>query len=174
MGTGLPGAIGACLANGRQRTISIIGDGGFQLNIQDLETVRRLALPIKFFVLSNGGYGSIMTMQKTHFQGRYVASEPSSGLTLPDVVRVAAAYRLDTATISGHAHLREAMAEVLAMAGPVVCSVPVSPQQAIAPRVASRLGADGVMVSTPMEDMWPFLTREELASNMRAQGSAKQ
>jgi acetolactate synthase-1/2/3 large subunit len=173
MGTGLPGAIGACLASGRQRTISIIGDGGFQLNIQDLETVRRLALPIKFFVLSNGGYASIMAMQKAHFQGRYVASEPSSGLTLPDVVRVAAAYRLETATISGHAHLREAMAEVLAMAGPVVCSVPVSPQQATAPRVASRLGADGVMVSTPMEDMWPFLSREELASNMRAQGSAK-
>jgi acetolactate synthase-1/2/3 large subunit len=166
MGTGLPGAIGACLASGRQRTISIIGDGGFQLNVQDLETVRRLALPIKFFVLSNGGYASIMAMQEAHFQGRHVASEPSSGLTLPDVVRVAAAYGLETATISGHEHLRKGIADVLATEGPVVCSVPVSTEQVTAPRVASRMGADGVMVSAPMEDMWPFLAREELASEM--------
>jgi acetolactate synthase I/II/III large subunit len=169
MGTGLPGAIGTCLASGRQRTISIIGDGGFQLNIQDLETVRRLVLPIKFFVLSNGGYASIMGMQKSHFQGRYVASEPSSGLTLPDVMRVAAAYGLQTAKICGHARLREAISDVLAIPGPGVCSVPVSPHQVTAPRATSRLGANGEMVSLPMEDMWPFLSREELAENMISQ-----
>src|SRR5262249_27667929 len=75
MGTGLPGTIGACLASGRRRTICINGDGGFQLNIQELETVRRLGLPIKYFVLANGGYASIMATQRSYFQGRYTASE---------------------------------------------------------------------------------------------------
>jgi acetolactate synthase I/II/III large subunit len=173
MGTGLPAAIGACLASGCQRTVSVVGDGGFQLNIQELETVRRLALPIKFFVLSNGGYASIRGMQDSHFQGRYVASDPSSRLTLPDVVRVAAAYGLKTATITSHVRLREEIASVLAVPGPVVCSVPVSPQQVIAPRVLSRVGADGVVVSTPMEDMWPFLSDDELASNILTRSSQR-
>jgi len=168
MGTGLPGAIGACLAGGRKRTISVIGDGGFQLNIQELETVRRLSLPVKFFVLANGGYASIMSMQRSHFEGRYVASEPSSGLTLPDVVRIAGAYGLPTARIGGHAGLREAIADIVAKPGPMVCSVAVSPDQVTAPRVTTRLRPDGRIESSPMEDMWPFLTREELLSNMGA------
>src|SRR6266568_431908 len=94
MGTGLPGAIGACLASGRKRTININGDGGFQLNIQELETVQRLNLPIKYFVLCNGGYGSIMATQRNYFQGRFTGSEPSSGVTFPDVTRIAEAYGL--------------------------------------------------------------------------------
>ena len=97
MGTGLPGTIGGCLASGRRRTICVNGDGGFQLNIQELETVRRLNLPIKYFVLCNGGYASIMATQRNYFQGRYVGSEPSSQLTLPNVMRVAEAYGIATA-----------------------------------------------------------------------------
>ena len=87
MGTGLPGTIGACLASGRRRTICVNGDGGFQLNIQELETVRRLNLPIKYFVLCNGGYASIIAMQRNHFQGRLVGSEPQSRLSFPDLAR---------------------------------------------------------------------------------------
>ena len=94
MGFGLPMSIGACLASGRKRTICVNGDGGFQVNIQELETVCRLKLPIKFFVLSNKGYGSIMAMQRSYFDGHYVASEPSSGLTFPDIVKIAKAYGL--------------------------------------------------------------------------------
>jgi acetolactate synthase-1/2/3 large subunit len=167
MGTGLPGSIGACLASGR-RTICINGDGGFQLNIQELETVRRLNLPIKFFVLCNGGYASIMSAQRNHFEGRYVGSEPSSRLTLPDITKIAAAYGLPTATIGSHQELRARVREVLDHEGPIVCAVTVSPEQATAPRVTSTVQPDGSIVSKPMEDMWPLLSREEFLENMTA------
>jgi acetolactate synthase-1/2/3 large subunit len=166
MGTGLPGSLGACLASGRRRTICINGDGGFQLNIQDLETVHRLNLPIKYFILCNGAYASIMTTQRSHFQGRYVASEPSSALTLPDVTKVAAAYGIRTAEIHSHEDLREGVRAVLAMEGPVVCAVSISAEQATAPRVTSAMRPDGSIISKPMEDMWPFLDRDEFLSNM--------
>lgn len=165
MGTGLPGTIGACLAGGGRRTVCINGDGGFQLNIQELETVRRLNLPIKFFVLCNGGYASIMTSQRIHF-GRLVASDPSSQLTLPDIQKVAAAYGLRTSQIDSHEHLREQIRNVLDTPGPIVCAVTTSPDQATAPRVTSTVQPDGSIMSHPMEDMWPFLSREELSSNM--------
>ena len=166
MGTGLPGSIGACLASGRRRTICINGDGGFQLNIQELETVRRLNLPIKFFVLCNGGYGSIMATQRNFFQGRFTGSEPSSGVTFPDVTRVATAYGIPTAHIHDHSHVREQVRRVLTTPGPIVCAVNVSAEEKTAPRVTSVARADGSMVSKPMEDMWPFLDREEFRANM--------
>jgi acetolactate synthase-1/2/3 large subunit len=168
MGTGLPGTIGACLASGRKRTVCVVGDGGFQLNIQELETVKRLQLPIKFFVLCNGGYAAIMTSQRNYFDSRYVGSDPSSHLTLPDVTKVAEAYGLPTARIDSHSELREQVRLVLALDGPVVCAVATSPLQPTAPRVTSAVREDGVIVSRPMEDMWPFLSREELEANMLA------
>jgi acetolactate synthase-1/2/3 large subunit len=168
MGTGLPGAIGVCLASGRKRTICVNGDGGFQLNIQELETVRRLNLPIKFFVLDNGGYACIQAMQRSHFEGRLVGSDPSSGLTLPDVGRIAEAYGLSTARIAGQTDLRGQIRAVLQREGPVVCVVKTSPAEKTMPRVTSVLQKDGSLVSNPMEDMWPFLDREELSANMLA------
>jgi acetolactate synthase-1/2/3 large subunit len=166
METGLPGTIGACLASGRRRTININGDGGFQLNVQELETIRRLNLPIKFFVLCNGGYASIMATQRNYFQSRYVGSDPSSQLTLPDIERVAAAYGVATAHIQSHDDLRRRVREVLGHEGPIVCAVDTPFDQPTAPRVTSSLRADGVIVSKPMEDMWPFLSRDEFRSNM--------
>lgn len=166
MGTGLPGSIGACLASGRKRTTVVNGDGGFQLNIQELETVRRLNLPIKYFVLCNGSYASIVAMQRNHFQGRLVGSEPSSCLTLPDVLKIAEAYGISTARISGHRDIHSKVRDVLTHAGPIVCAVSVSPDQPTAPRVTSMVRPDGVIVSKPMEDMWPFLSREEFLANM--------
>jgi len=166
MGTGLPGTIGGCLASGRKRTLCVNGDGGFQLNIQELETVRRLDLPIKYFVLCNGGYASIMTTQRNYFEGRYVGSEPSSHLTLPNVLRVAEAYGIATAHLASHHGIREKVREVLKHDGPIVCAVDVLPDQPTAPRVTSSVRPDGRIVSKPMEDMWPFLSREEFRANM--------
>jgi acetolactate synthase-1/2/3 large subunit len=166
MGTGLPGTIGGCLAGGRRRTICVNGDGGFQLNIQELETVHRLELPIKYFVLCNGGYASIMAMQRNHFQGRLVGSEPSSHFTLPNVLRVAEAYGLATAHITSHHDLRAKVRAVLAHDGPIVCAVDVPGDQPTAPRVTASMGLDGRMVSKPMEDMWPLLPRDEFRANM--------
>jgi acetolactate synthase-1/2/3 large subunit len=166
MGTGLPGSIGACLASGRRRTVCVNGDGGFQLNIQELETVRRLDLPIKYFVLCNGGYASIMASQRGYFQGRFAGSDPSSHLTLPDLAPVARAYGIPAMEIHDHQDIHDRVREVLDHDGPMVCAVNTALDQPTAPRVTSMMRADGTMVSKPMEDMWPFLSREEFRANM--------
>ncbi len=163
MGFGIPAAIGGCIASGGKRTVCIDGDGGFAMNIQELETIKRLNLPIKFFVLNNGGYVSIQMTQKNYFGGHYVASTRSSGLTLPDVAAVSKAFRIPAAKIADHASIRRQVREILKTEGPVVCDVIVSPEQVTAPRVSSRQLEDGSMVSMPMENMWPFLDREEYA-----------
>ncbi len=165
MGFGLPAAIGACLASGRARTICVDGDGGFLFNIQELETVARLKLPIKFFILDNAGYASIRTSQNRYF-GRTVGADPASGMTLPDIGRVANAFGIQTARIAGGDDLRARILEVLAMDGPVVCCVMTPPDEPRQPSVVSIQRADGSMVSKPLEDLWPFLDREEFKANM--------
>ena len=166
MGTGLPASIGACLASGRKRTTCVNGDGGFQLNIQELETVHRLSLPLKCFVLCNGGYASIVATQRNYFQGRFTGSEPSSHLTLPNIIRVAAAYGIPTAHICDHSDIRNQVSAVLSAPGPTVCAVDVSFEERTSPRVTSMVCPDGSIVSKPMEDMSPFLSREEFLANM--------
>jgi acetolactate synthase-1/2/3 large subunit len=166
MGTGLPGSIGTCLASGRRRTICVNGDGGFQLNIQELETVRRLNLPIKYFILCNGTYASIIASQRNYFEGRMVGSDPSSHLTLPDIRRVAEAYGIPSDEIRTHEGIREKVQEVLDRPGPVLCAVHVSSDQVTAPRTTSSARPDGTIVSLPMEDMAPRLPREVLLSEM--------
>jgi acetolactate synthase-1/2/3 large subunit len=166
MGFAVPAAIGACLASGERRTVSIDGDGGFQMNCQELETVRRLNLPIKFFVLNNNGYGSIRATQRSYFQGRFVASGPSSGLTFARISALGGAYGIPTACIGDHTHLRETIREVLQAEGPVLCEVMISPDQFTSPKVSSMQRPDGSMVSKPLEDLWPFLDREEFRANM--------
>lgn len=166
MGFGLPMSIGACLASGRKRTICVNGDGGFQLNIQELETVHRLNLPIKFFYLNNNGYGSIMAMQRNYFDGRYVGSEPKSGLTFPDICKVGQAYGLTTLRIENHNELHEKIQKALSVPGPVICEVMVDPMQVQMPRVTSVMQSDGTLRSKPMEDLWPFLSRDEFYANM--------
>jgi acetolactate synthase-1/2/3 large subunit len=166
MGSGIPGAIGACMASGRRRTVCVDGDGGFLVNIQDLETVRRLNLPIKFFVLNNDGYGSIRAMQKNHFQGRLVAADSTSNFTLPDIVRIVEAYGIKTETLKDNSEIKKNIQKVLASQGPIVCEVIVSPDEPTAPRVSSAFQADGILISKPMEDMSPLLDRKEFLENM--------
>ena len=166
MGTGLPGSIGTCLASGGRRTICVNGDGGFQLNIQELETVHRLNLPIKYFILCNGTYASIMATQHNYFESRMVGSDPSSHMTLPDVRKVAEAYGIASHEIRDHNNIREEVRGVLDRPGPVVCAVRVSSDQATAPRATSSVRPDGTIVSLPMEDMAPRLPREVFLSEM--------
>lgn len=161
MGTGLPGTIGACLAGGRRRVINMNGDGGFQLNIQELETVRRLNLPIKYFILDNNGYRSIVAMQRSHFSGRMVGSDPSSGLTLPDTCAVAKAYGIRSLFVDSHENLPESIRLTLDGDDPAICVVRVSADEKTAPRVTSEVKPDGSIVSKPMEDMAPLLDRDE-------------
>jgi acetolactate synthase-1/2/3 large subunit len=165
MGYGLPAAIGACLGGGRHRTVSVDGDGGFVMNIQELEVVCRLNLPIKFFVLNNNGYASIRASQSGYFK-ETIGCDPNSGMTLPDICAVAAAFGIKTARIQDQTDLRQMIRQVLDIDGPIVCEVMVQPDQAIGPRVSSRIKSDGTMVSTPLEDLFPFLDRDELKANM--------
>jgi acetolactate synthase-1/2/3 large subunit len=166
MGFGLPASIGVCLAGDRRRTICVDGDGGFQFNIQELETVRRLNLPIKFFILNNDGYASIRASQTNFFGGARLGCDQNTGLTLPDISRVAAAYGVKTAIIEDQTDLRADVNRVLNMHGPVVCDVRVIPDEIRAPRLASYQKSDGSLVSRPLEDLWPFLPRQEFLANM--------
>jgi acetolactate synthase-1/2/3 large subunit len=166
MGTGLPGTIGAALAAGGRRVVNVNGEGGFQLNIQDLETVQRLRLPVKYLVLDNGGYRSVVSMQRGHFQGRLVGAEPGSRLTMPDTGRVAEAYGIPALYVDSHERLRDVLAEALARPGPVVCVIKTSVDEMTAPRAISEVRPDGTIVSKPMEDMWPFLDRAEFHAIM--------
>lgn len=165
MGFGIPMAIGGCIASGK-RTVCIDGDGGFVLNIQELEVVRRLNLPIKFFVLNNQGYVSIQATQRNYFNGYYVASTRESGLTLPDYKKIAKAFGIPSFQFKNHHNIKEKVREILDLRGPVICDVMLSPEQMTSPRVSTKKMSDGSMVSSPMEDLWPFLDREEFKANM--------
>jgi acetolactate synthase-1/2/3 large subunit len=165
MGYGLPASIGGCIGSGGRRTISVDGDGGFMLNVQELEVVKRLNLPVKFFVLNNNGYASIRASQTGYFK-ETLGCDRSSGLTLPEIGKLAQAFGIPSFRIGTQQDLRSTIREVLACDGPVVCEVMVQPDQTIGPRVTSNLGKDGAMVSSPLEDLFPFLEREEIRSNM--------
>ena len=167
MGFGLPASIGASLAAGAGRTILVDGDGGFQLNIQELATLRRLSLPVKVFVLDNHGYGSIRGMQRRHFEGRLVGSDASSGLVLPDLLSVAAAYGIRTAHADNHAALPDVLSDVLRGDDPVVCTIASDEYEVPEPRATSRVRSDGSMESCPIEDLAPLLSREELEEVLR-------
>lgn len=166
MGFGIAAGIGGCVASGGRRTVCVDGDGGFHMNSQELEVARRLNLPVKFFVLNNQGYGSIRATQRNYFSGRFVASDASSGLTLPDICRIGRSYGIPSTSIKTHRELRRKVRSILRSPGPSVCDVRVSPEQMTAPRLSSMQRADGSIVSKPLEDLWPFLDRREFLSNM--------
>lgn len=166
MGYGLPSAIGACLASGGKRTVGVNGDGGFVMNIQELETIRRLGLPIKLFVLSNRGYGAIRATQTNLFAGHLVACTESSDLSLPHIADIANAYGLKTVTIRNNAELAEKVREVLEYDGPVICEVMTPIELTASPKQVSYKRSDGQMESKPLEFLNPPIPEEEMRENM--------
>lgn len=160
MGFGLPYAIGSCIANHGKRTILINGDGAFQLNIQELETLHRLNLPVKMFIWNNGGYASIRAMQRNNFGGSYVASSEDSGLSMPDIQKIARAYGFQTCRIRNNRELDRMLPGIMADQEPVLCEVMVLPEETVSPRVKAVVGENGGMESGPLEKMWPFLETE--------------
>jgi len=165
MGFGLPAAIGACLAGNRQRTICVEGDGGLQMNAQELATLASLNLPVHCFVINNGGYASIRSSQQNYFKRQFGADE-KSGLILPNLQLLAAAYGVPYQRIENGADLELQLAKALSNTGPLLCEVVVLPEEPRIPRVASRQLENGKMVSSPLEDLFPFLERSELERNM--------
>jgi len=164
MGYDLPAAIGAAFARGGGRVICLAGDGSLQLNVQELQTVFHHQLPIKLFVLNNNGYLSIRQSQKNMFK-RLTGEGPQSGVSFPDMVKVAEAYGIPAMRV-GYNRLDQSIQEALAKPGPVVCDVLLDPDQAFEPRISSRQLPDGSIVSSPLEDMYPFLSDEELRDNL--------
>jgi len=166
MGFGLPMALAVAAANPGHEVVAVDGDGGFMFNIQELETVHRLQLPIKFFVMNNDGYSSIRASQRAYFGKPNLGCDRSNGLTVPDLVRVGEAFGIPSTVIEDQRSLRADVRRVLDMKGPVLCDVRVLPDEMRAPRLQSYQKPDGSFVSKPLEDLFPFLPREEFFANM--------
>lgn len=156
MGYGIPAAIGACLASGK-RTICVEGDGSIQLNIQELASIKGMNLPIKIFINGNGGYLSIMNMQRNHFDGNFVGANKASHLYIPDIVKVAEAYGFKTFEIKTHEEAADVICKTIRTEGPTLCYVYMRDDIPIQPKVMSRVSENGSMISGTLRDLWPFL-----------------
>lgn len=169
MGYDLPAAIGAWFGavrvrGNQHRVICLAGDGSLQMNIQELQTVAHHRLPIKIFVLNNRGYLSIRSSQGNFFK-RMVGEGPDNGVSFPDYVKVAAAYGIPSSRMEAKDFAQHAE-EILGAPGPHLCEVMLDETQGFEPRMSSRQLEDGTIVSPSLEDMYPFLDRDELARNM--------
>lgn len=155
MGYSFPAAIGACFALGGKEIICIDGDGGFQINLQELQTLAHYKLPIKIFILNNRGYGIIKQFQDLYFDARYEAT--GRGYSAPDFCRVAEAFGIKSVKISRLKEVNKKIGAVLAYKGPILCEVLINPGQKLIPKLE---------FGRPIEDMSPYLSRAELSKEM--------
>lgn len=183
MGFDLPACIGSAVAAKREKNdlaekansekpsdmrqvVCVTGDGSIMMNIQELEVLKRLNLPIKIFVVDNQGYSMIYGSQMGNFKGRLTGCTKESGLTLPNIGEVAESFGVKAFRIESEERLKEQVREVLAYEGPAVCRVKADITQKILPKQTNYMREDGQMASRPLEDMSPLLEREELEGNM--------
>lgn len=166
MGYGLPAAIGAKLAAPDAQVVLITGDGSIQMNIQELQTIINLQLPIKIFVYNNDGYLSIKLTQKNFNSGIMVGADSSSGVILPSLEKIAAAYGFAFFRLNNNREAEAQTAAILAAPGPAIIEVMTDPMENLQPKAASKRLPDGSLYSAPLEDMTPFLDREEFLQNM--------
>lgn len=181
MGYDLPAAIGAAVAEhgdkalyGRSLTddsvkdiILVTGDGSIQMNIQELQTVIHHKMPIKIFLINNQGYHSIRQTQTNLFNKNFVGIGPQSGdLSFPDMSKLAPAYGYPYLSCDGNDKLDETIDKALGMKGPVICEIFVSTEQNFEPKSSTKRLEDGTLVSPPLEDLAPFLDRDEFRKNM--------
>lgn len=162
MGFDVPACVGSCIASGGKRTVCVTGDGSVMMNIQELEVIKRRNLPVKLFITDNDGYSMIYGSQNGNFQGRLTGCTRESGLTLPDIEKVAGAFGIKTLRLDCEAELKEKIKEALEYDGPTVCIVRTDIEQKIVPRQANYMKEDGQMASRPLDDMTPLLERKEL------------
>lgn len=163
MGFALPAVIGACVACGRRRAITLDGDGSLQHNLQELGLIRGYHLPIKLFVLNNNGYASIAVMQDNHFKSRYAGCGTGSGVFCCDMRKLAALYDLKYDAIHNDGEIGEVLDRVLADDEPVLCEVFADYTFDEIPKAATRVNPDGTLSSSVLEDLFPFLPAEETA-----------
>ena len=161
MGYGLPGAIGAHFATGKP-VICIVGDGALQMNIQELQTIAAHKLPILIFVLNNDGYLTIKHMQQNHF-GLNVGADPTSGLSCPDTMAIADAYGIPRLRVLNTSELDF---EISTLTYPCLVEIVMPPDQPLIPKLSSYKRPDGSITAKPLEDLYPFLDRNEFAAQM--------
>ncbi len=166
MGYALPAAIGAAFADPETNIVCLIGDGGLQLTIQELQTIKSYNLPIKIFVLNNNAYGIIKQFQEVYFDARYEATVNQTGYTAPDFCKVAQAYGIATERIKSHVQIDKKLKKVLSAKGPVICDVKLDEAQKLIPKLIAIRTPGGKYISKPIEDMAPLLPRDEFKANM--------
>lgn len=167
MGYDVPASVGSCIASGNKRTVCVTGDGSVAMNMQELEVIKRRNLPIKIFVADNKGYSMIYGSQTGNFSGRLNGCTVESGLSLPDMAKIAEAFGIKGMHIENEENLVEDIAAVLSYDGPVVCTVNADITQKILPRQTNYMREDGQMASRPLEDMSPLLDRDEFEACMK-------
>lgn len=168
MGYGLPAAIGACIAVGRRTTICLEGDGSIMMNLQELQTILTNKLPIKIFLINNNGYHSIRQTQNNLFSSHSkvgIGSE-SGDLSFPDFRKIAEAFGYPYYEAHSNHEMKTAVENALGADGAVFCEIFVSSTQNFEPKSATKRLEDGTLVSPPLEDLAPFLPREEVISNL--------
>ncbi len=168
MGYDLPAAIGACFASGKKETVCLSGDGSIQMNLQELQTIVFHKLPIKILIFNNAGYHSMRQTQNNLFAGQAkVGVGPESGdLSFPDMSRIASAYGIPYSSTGSRDEVRKVLDRFLKTEGYAMCEVFVDTAQEFEPKPKTKRLADGTMISPPLEDMAPFLPREELRKLM--------
>ena len=170
MGYDLPAAIGVAAATGfDKRVICIAGDGSIMMNIQEMQTIAGMNLPVKVILLNNNGYVSIFQTHRNFFNGVEVGGGPKSNVTFPDFGKVATAFGFSYFHVATHEHLADTIASALATPGPVVCEIAIDENVPFAPKLGAKQHADGRITSPALEDLSPFLDREVLRENMRIQ-----
>ena len=162
--------IGACIANDREETVIITGDGSLQMNIQEFAPIHHNKLPIKTFVLNNNGYLLIRSTQRNFMEDRFLGEGPNTGVWCPELEKIAAAYEIPYFRIEDVDHIDEIVKKVFSTEGPVICEVMTPEWQALVPRITSEKMPDGRLVAHEYSDMFPFLSRDEYKKNMIAEG----
>lgn len=167
MGYGLPAAIGICVAKKFQKTILVTGDGSLQMNLQELQTIVHNKLPIVLFVMNNQGYHSIRMTQNTYFKKPLIGVGSDSGdISFPDLKKLSLAYEIPFIRCEKMSDMAECIEKALNNSGPVICEMMLSTNQITEPKASSKKLDNGQMISAPLEDMAPFLPKEELEENM--------
>jgi acetolactate synthase-1/2/3 large subunit len=168
MGYGLPAAIGMCLSAGKRDTVCLEGDGSIMMNLQELQTIITNSLPIKIFLINNSGYHSIRQTQNNLFGDKTkVGIGPESrDLSFPDFQKLSAAFGYNYYSIKNNAEMPEIIQKVLEQSGPVFCEIFTDTEQNWEPKSSTKKLPDGRLFSPPLEDLAPFLPREELEKNM--------
>ena len=167
MGYGMPAALGAAIAreDNNGRVVCVDGDGSLMMNVQELATIAHNNLNVKLFVLNNNGYHSIRQTQRNLFKPPLIGLDPETGVSFPEFDKLAEAFRFKYFQVNNEPDVRNTIEEALATEGPVLINVVVDPDQNFVPKLSSKVMPDGSIVSPSMDDMFPFLPRDEYESN---------